>query len=398
MAPFLSQLLGRTCTLIIFGFTVSSVLDNPQWSSLPRNLDVAEFWAGVGNIAKNAEEANLRTLTVEKGADPLLQDLLTETGFLHGVGRIMQLRPGGLLTMAPVCSSWGFANTANTGRNKNNFRGNLNYAAVAHGNLSADIACFFLFLCIAREVHAVIENPAGSMLFSYLSKHLSPLRFLVVACTPRCAFSTEPLGQRYLKRFKFLATGSWISAIIRSCPCQGLGHLALMTVDESGGRTGIAEAMLSSQAYPWDLGAAIIQAWRQAGSSHSFGEILASMPPTTGKQRQHQFRRQSLEVPEVNSSASDEEPSQSESKGNAGPWDQDSSDSDQPVHKGPWEDSDPVDPVDYGPWGSSHSPNPTEVAKEDDNPWSSEPQPKRSKQQQRPLTSQLPAARDSPWA
>ena len=187
-------------------------------------------------------------------------------------------------------------------------------------------------------------------------------------------------------------------AIIRSCPCQGLGHLALMTVDESGGRTGIAEAMLSSQAYPWDQGAAIIQSWRQAGSSHSFGEILASMPPTTGKQRQHQFRRQSLEVPEVDSSASDEEPSQSESKGNAGPWDQDSSDSDQPVHKGPWEDSDPVDPVDYGPWGSSHSPNPTEVAKEDDNPWSSEPQPKRSKQQQRPLTSQLPAARDSPWA
>ena len=277
--PSKSELLGRSCRLTIFCFTVASILDNVHWARQPRSYDVGEFWAGVGSVARSATAQGLRAFTVEKeDAEGQQQDLLTEAGFLLGVERVMQLKPGGLLVMGPVCSSWVFANTANTGRTRHNWAGNSDYEPVATGNLTAQIACFFLYLCVAREVHAVIENPAGSMLFSYLRPHLAPLRFLSTVCTPRCAFSSEALGLRFLKKFKFLATGTWVQSMARECPCQGLGHAPLMSVDAQGRRTGIAEAMRQSQAYPVQLGAAMIHAWQAAGSSHSFGEILDSMP------------------------------------------------------------------------------------------------------------------------
>jgi hypothetical protein len=41
-------------------------------------------------------------------------------GFTNAVKLVMRLRPGGLLWMATVCSSFVFANSSNTHRNMNN--------------------------------------------------------------------------------------------------------------------------------------------------------------------------------------------------------------------------------------------------------------------------------------
>ena len=101
---------GRACRLVIFGFTVSTILDSSQWASLPRDLDLAELWAGVGNVALAGRQAGHATCTFEK-KDDLADDLLTPDGFLRAVTLVMRLRPGGLLGTAPTCSSFGFANS-----------------------------------------------------------------------------------------------------------------------------------------------------------------------------------------------------------------------------------------------------------------------------------------------
>jgi len=38
----------------------------------------------------------------------------------------------------------------------------------------AHASMFFYFLAVLHGVEAALENPAGSMIFTYLSKHLGP--------------------------------------------------------------------------------------------------------------------------------------------------------------------------------------------------------------------------------
>ena len=269
MAPHLLAI-GRACRLVIFGFTVATILDSSQWASLPRDLDLAELWAGVGNVALAGRQAGHATRTFEK-KDDLADDLLTPDGFLRAVTLVMRLRPGGLLGTAPTCSSFGFANSHKCRRSKTNWAGDVSYEAVQRGNLEAQVAVFLVSLAVARGAHAFLENPAGSCMFSFLESlgSLAPLRALLrYQVVPRCAYSTEPLGTRYFKPYKFMATGPWITAIARKCPCPDSQHTKLMDTDAAGGVTG-NEHMPQSQAYPIALGQALVSAWSRADWAHS---------------------------------------------------------------------------------------------------------------------------------
>jgi len=269
MAPHLLAV-GRACRLVIFGFTVATVLDSSQWGSLPRDLDLAELWAGVGHVALAGRQAGHATCTFER-QDDLADDLLTPDGFLRAVTLVMRLRPGGLLGTAPTCSSFGFANSNKCRRTKTNWAGDVSYEAVQRGNLEAQIAVFLVSLAVARGVHAFLENPAGSLMFSFLESlgSLAPLRTLLrYQVVPRCAYSTEPPGTRYFKPYKFMATGPWINAIAKKCPCPDSKHTKLMDTDEAGGVTGNAH-LAQSQAYHLALGQALVSAWSQADWAHS---------------------------------------------------------------------------------------------------------------------------------
>jgi hypothetical protein len=57
---------------------------------------------------------------------------------------------------------------------------------------------FIILLAAARDVQFYMENPAGSMIFSFLSEYLSILKPLHSAISDRCAFSTEPMGSHAL--------------------------------------------------------------------------------------------------------------------------------------------------------------------------------------------------------
>ena len=163
--------------------------------------------------------------------------------------------------MAPVCSSFVFANIVNTKRTAENLVGDETYQPVSLGNLMARIAVFLMAVAAARNVEAAIENPISSMIFRYppVAEVLQELQ-VAYALTDCCRFSKKPYGQRFLKQFKFAATGTWINRVVCKCRCPGGLHVALMTTNENGSVSG-TPALKKSQAYPLKLGESIVAAW-----------------------------------------------------------------------------------------------------------------------------------------
>ena len=100
--------IALTCTIVLFGlYTVSSVVGDPAWATVPRDLDVVELWTEAETIVKAAAAAGLKAegYDILKGVS---QDLTTASGFQGALRLVMRLKPGGLLAMAPDCSSFGF--------------------------------------------------------------------------------------------------------------------------------------------------------------------------------------------------------------------------------------------------------------------------------------------------
>ena len=258
--------------MVLFGLTVATVLSAPDTASLPRDLDVAELWSGVGAIVHAAVSHGLRAAPFDKFRclgvtdvdGPDTEDITTNFGFRRALRNVLSLRRGGLLCMAPVCSSFGFANMRNTKRNRDNVRGDESYPAVKQGNLMADIAAFLMCVAVARHVHCCIENPAGSMLFTYLSPITSLFPGLDFGTADRCAYDTKPLGQRSKKPYKFLTSGPWLRPGLRKCTCPGSAHESLMVANDRDQVTGRTALLRASAAYPAALGEAIVDAWLAA--------------------------------------------------------------------------------------------------------------------------------------
>ena len=263
------------CSLLIFGLTVSSVLDS---ASDQRDLDVVELWSGVEAIVSAARAAGFTAMPFDKfrieGAtdtdDPdTTEDILLEAGFRRALNLVLRVCAGGLVWMAPVCSSWIFLNLKNTKRTKvagPRFGGNRRYLPVQHGNRMAEMAAFLFLVAVARGVHVVIENPAGSMMFNYevfaSTCGFWPERFWAIL--PHCRYSTEPFGLRLGKKFKLMCSHAWVLQLACKCLCPGRKHQQLCTMKTVRGKrtvTGLRQALRDSAAYPKNMGIAVIQAW-----------------------------------------------------------------------------------------------------------------------------------------
>lgn len=266
--------LAMYVNIVLFGrYSVQGVLNDPEWASLARDLDVVELWSGVESVVQAARRKGYRAAPFDLNripgttdvAGPFTEDITSEVGFKAALCLVLRVRESGLVGMAPVCSSWVFANTANTKRNRDNYEGNEDYPAVRQGNQMAQTAAFLMSVALARDVHVYIENPAGSMLFSYLRPMLGMYENLHYSTADRCAYSREPFGKRCKKPYKFLSSGPWLGPSLLPCACPSRTHLQLMMTDGKGHVTGNLPLMQMSASYPAALGRAIIRAWEGAG-------------------------------------------------------------------------------------------------------------------------------------
>lgn len=275
--------LALNCTVQLFGrWSVSAIINDPALDG-PRDLDVVELWAGVGAVAAAASARGLeaRTFDICHGPD---EDITTSSGFVKAVRLVLQLKKNGLLAMAPVCSSFVFPPSSVTRRNKDNFAGNPLVQCVRDGNLMANIAVLLLSVAVARGATAFIENPAGSMIFSYLGTNLSRLSWLSTGYADRCAYVTKKmkLAQSWKKTFKFVATDKWIVKAMRRCRCsESTRHAPLMDRDEAGNVNGRPLDLAKSGSYPPELGRALVAAWQAWRAQLEMPLQLSSCPSST---------------------------------------------------------------------------------------------------------------------
>lgn len=271
--------------LKLWGYTVDSVLSDSSFAPAQRDLDAAELWAGCKAVARAVQPEQGVAETVEIADDYTNQDLTTEDGFVYAAKLVMRIKVGGLLAMAPVCSSWVFANMVNTKRSKADPAGDRSYGPVVQGNIMAKVAAFFLLLAYARELFAFMENPAASMIFRYSPVKLA-VDFLTRAANGHfvifnaCRYSELPLGQRSKKPFKVFAIGKisgWLCPLRKLCNCGDFGHVPLMVVDSAGKATG-SKAMKGSQHYSDTLGKDIVKAWCHAKLQVQLGNTSAPHP------------------------------------------------------------------------------------------------------------------------
>ena len=265
---------ARLCSIVVFGIhTIQSVISDPVLQSLPRDLDLVELWSGVGSFVAAglalecaAAAFYLRWNPGVTDADgPGSEVLSTQAGFINACRLIMRVRPRGLVHQAPECSSFVFAPVSVTGRSKENFAGDPNSSCAQVGNQKAMIAMFLFCLAATRGCHCLMENPAGSMIFSFLDPFLRPLmRHLVVSCCDRCAYQEDaPRESVYKKHYKWLCSGTWIRKAMRQCSCGNKRHEPLMIEDSAGHKNGRSQHLKNSAAYPKGLGMQIVANWHE---------------------------------------------------------------------------------------------------------------------------------------
>lgn len=149
----LSPVPSKLSKMQVFGIALATALAMmPQ----DRHLDCVELWAGVATISRAASQEGMEAVamdiaripgeTDQKG--PRTENILLKDGFMNALFSVLCLRPGGLLWMAPVCSSFVFMNSSNCKRTKQNPAGNIGYGLVRDGNRMALIAAFLYALAM----------------------------------------------------------------------------------------------------------------------------------------------------------------------------------------------------------------------------------------------------------
>ena len=268
----------------VFGRTVSGVLGDPQWDSTQRSLAGVEIWAGKKTVASAAKQRGLKWGTVEINDGPE-QDLTTAIGFLYGISLIMAVAEGGLAVLAPVCSSFVFANSSKCQRGPgNNYEGDADYAPVLQGNVMAKVAAFYFALAVARRLFALWEQPLNSCMFK-LEACRAALDYaagsLRQRCCDHCRFSAKPYGRRHKKPFRLISAGprpEWTESLALKCRCGAKGHVVLMAKSADGKYSG-TKCMKGSQTYSMRFGKAIVAAWSKTTDIAGPGPLAPRAPP-----------------------------------------------------------------------------------------------------------------------
>jgi hypothetical protein len=289
--------------LNVFGFTVPGVLKDVAATSVPRPTDVLEVWSGVFSVGRGAEVEGFSAVPFDRDREPgktdvpgcKSEDLLTKDGFHHVVMETLQLKAGGLLMMAPVCSSMGWPNSSRCKRTDDNPEGDLTYIPVQDGNTFAKVCDFLLQIGVARSVFIIIENPPNSWLWKLLQPTLSTCPSVSEVIVPRCAYSDELPGKRFLKPYKFVAVSSQLGGSLRinhlrgvcGCPFESSASGARMHEPLMKGptwsRRGIKANLHAAQKYPDRLGRALVLAWQGKSSPHLENQV-AARPVSEGSQ------------------------------------------------------------------------------------------------------------------
>jgi hypothetical protein len=141
--------------------------DGPGAISKPtRNF--VEFFAGEQSVTKGIRLVGYKGDPVDVRLNSN-HDLLTPCGFLVAITMIFSVCKGGLVWIAPPCSTWVWMSRSSTGRSDKSHGtlGDPDNLNVQRQNILVARMCYLLALCWARGVHFIIEQPASSVMMKH---------------------------------------------------------------------------------------------------------------------------------------------------------------------------------------------------------------------------------------
>ena len=264
----------KTTDVTLFGHSASECI---AWKR-PRPLHCVEFFAGVQSVHRAAERRGLKSAAYDilcsgvSSAGFDAYNITMKEGFDHALELALSIEEGGLMMVAPLCSSFSATCKATHKRSsQNNYYGDVSLEFVTTGNSIAAGAAFLVIVGKGRNVQILFENPPNSDIYRFppVREALDFAECCHEAIVKRCAYD---LGKHRIgKSFKFLGSEPWVEQLRRPCTCL-YPHLPLSKsfIQKDTGRskhvgekrwTGIKERLVESGAYPVALGECTVGAW-----------------------------------------------------------------------------------------------------------------------------------------
>ena len=116
-------------------------------------------------MCKTLLEEGRSSIPIDLEIDPHGMDLTTSRGFSNAIYQLLNVRPGGGHTSAPVCSTWVFMSRGSTLRSVASPLGRSDSESVRIGNLLAARAIILLLIASAKSIFWILEQPGTSIMY-----------------------------------------------------------------------------------------------------------------------------------------------------------------------------------------------------------------------------------------
>ena len=238
--------------------------DDALWASLQQQvhagppLDFAELFAGHGAVGRALAASGYCGRAMDRTYHES-HDLLSCTGFLTALQIALSLKPGGVMWLAPPCSTWVWMARSSTGRNMA-VHGNFTLPLVLRQNALVERVVLLLEVVTAQGGHWIVEQPTSSILWHYPAMQACLARH---GCTPQL-LDMGAYGGSSVKPTTLMGTAPYLQLLSGRCTQELRARLELEGVstttrwtDAEGTRRcqGTAE-LRGTQAYPEGFGAA----------------------------------------------------------------------------------------------------------------------------------------------
>ena len=259
-------------------------------------LDFGELFAGRAAVSGSLGALGYRGRALDR--EQLAEmDMLLPLGLMMAVRMVLSIVPGGVLWLAPPCSSWAWLPRHATGRAKA-VEGDVTQASIVAQNALAERVAFLLRLCAKRGVHWIVEQPASSVLWHYPAMRRC-LRDQGLT-RPTAVLDMGAFGGSSVKPTHLWGTAPYLPELARTCSAPQRLRLRVAgvqtttrTKDAKGRRRCQGTpALKGTQAYPWGFGAAHALAFsghygpprasaRKTSPAEHLGPLLELLPEAT---------------------------------------------------------------------------------------------------------------------
>lgn len=256
---FMHHLPASTAVLHMHGLTVEDMVH--MANGMEKDLDAAEIFSGKGRIHAAVTAADHSCCTFDI-LDSKAENILRKEGLQRAVQIIGRAQQGGLVWLAPPCSSFCGLCVSKSKRSRQRPAGDVRRKFVKLGNQIASAAVMLFLVAVQLGCQVIMENPMGNFFWSFrpvasLMKSLG----LAITVLDRCCFSTGP---RYKKSFALASNVTWLPGLGRRCSGDHEHTSLVIKKRRPNGTfsyTGCKEKLVEAGAYPTRMAKSIVSMW-----------------------------------------------------------------------------------------------------------------------------------------